>query len=401
MRTTAERQTVWSKTSVQFLYTHRNGRYYVRTFAGGKEKWTSLKTKLLVIAKNRMKEHVDAAQKQQQTGNTADVEGRMTFGKAMEAYREELSASDIQPNTKAYREAGLKLVLRSWDGIENLNVRRISSKMVVDWFRKFKAEAKPHVPHNAKSPVKNSTGASITTLKCALDAVRQVLDVAVSAGHLYANPARNPVVSDSCRRMFKAARRERAERGPMRLPSREQFVKLVESIRNAGVSDCRACADFVELIAYCGARKNEANHLKWEAIDFGSEKIFLGTTKNGDGRHVPMTDEMRLLLEKLRNQRGEVNGTDRVLLVKEAQGSIDTACEKIGVARFTTHALRHLFGTACLEAGVDVRTVAEWMGHKDKGALLLKTYTHVRQQHETEMIRKVRFAPLPVQAAAA
>jgi hypothetical protein len=45
----------------QFLYRHRNGRYYVRTFAGGKEKWTSLKTKLLTVARNRMKDHVDAA----------------------------------------------------------------------------------------------------------------------------------------------------------------------------------------------------------------------------------------------------------------------------------------------------------------------------------------------------
>jgi hypothetical protein len=40
-------ETVWKPTSVQFLYRHQNGRYYVRTFACGKEKWTSLKTTLL------------------------------------------------------------------------------------------------------------------------------------------------------------------------------------------------------------------------------------------------------------------------------------------------------------------------------------------------------------------
>jgi integrase len=89
------------------------------------------------------------------------------------------------------------------------------------------------------------------------------------------------------------------------------------------------------------------------------------------------------------------------LLVKEAQGFITSACQKLGIPRFTTHALRHLFGTACLEAGVDVRTVAGWLGHKDNGALLLKVYSHVRQQHEADMIRKVRFASVPTQAAAA
>jgi hypothetical protein len=43
-------------------------------------------------------------------------------------------------------------------------------------------------------------------------AVRQVLDVAVSGGHLYANPARNTSVTNAAKRMFKVTRRERAER---------------------------------------------------------------------------------------------------------------------------------------------------------------------------------------------
>lgn len=43
------------------------------------------------------------------------------------------------------------------------------------------------------------------------------------------------------------------------------------------------------------------------------------------------------------------------------------------------------------EAGIDVRTVAEWLGHKDHGALLLKTYSHVRAEHEREMVAKVSF----------
>lgn len=45
--TEPEKGSLWQLTKVQFLYRHRNGRYYVRTFAGGKEKWSSLKTVLL------------------------------------------------------------------------------------------------------------------------------------------------------------------------------------------------------------------------------------------------------------------------------------------------------------------------------------------------------------------
>ena len=133
---TAENETVWSPTQVQFLYGHKNGRYYVRTYAGGKGNGTSLRTKLLSVAKNRMKEHVEAVERHRTTGNSVEaVEavGKLTFGEAIHSYREQLAASDVRPNTKAYREAGVKLVLRSWGGVEALNVRRITSKTVEEW----------------------------------------------------------------------------------------------------------------------------------------------------------------------------------------------------------------------------------------------------------------------------
>jgi len=50
-----------------------------------------------------------------------------------------------------------------------------------------------------------------------------------------------------------------------------------------------------------------------------------------------------------------------------------------------------MFGTTCLEAGIDVRTVAGWMGHKDHGAHLLKAYTHVRADHEREVVPRAKF----------
>jgi hypothetical protein len=57
----SEQRSIWAPTKVQFLYKHLNERYYVRTYAGGKEKWTYLKTILLSVAGNRMREHLDAA----------------------------------------------------------------------------------------------------------------------------------------------------------------------------------------------------------------------------------------------------------------------------------------------------------------------------------------------------
>ena len=166
-----------------------------------------------------------------------------------------------------------------------------------------------------------------------------------------------------------------------------------------GWADCRAAADYVQFVAFCGARKNEAAHVHWSDVDTVRGTIRLRVTKNGEERTVPMTAEMRQLVARMKAERDNAGPTSPVLLVKEAQGFINSACKKMGIPRFTTHALRHLFGTACLEAGVDVRTVANWLGHKDNGALLLKVYSHVRHDHEAEMIGKVRFGTMTEPAA--
>lgn len=387
---TEKKSSPWKSTSLSQVYRHRNGRYYVRTYAGGKEKWASLKTTLLSVAKHRVKEHLDAADKLRASGKRAAT-GPLSFCEAAEIFRKQLEESEVRPNTKAFYEAGLKLVKRSWQDIGTTNVRRISAKDVESWLQTFVANAKPYVPVRAKSAARNSTGASLTTVKCAVGSLRMVLDVAVESGHLPTNPARHELVTAKLGKIAKNIKKARTARGDaLRIPSSKDFTKLVGAVRQAGVSDCKASADYIEFIAYCGARKNEAANVQWRDIDFSNGLVHLRVTKNGEERVVPMISEMRSLLERLAGERKNAEPSAPVLLVKDAQGFITSACKNIGIPRLTIHALRHLFGTSCLEAGVDVRTAAEWLGHKDKGALLLKIYSHVRADHEKEMAKKVR-----------
>jgi integrase len=55
--------------------------------------------------------------------------------------------------------------------------------------------------------------------------------------------------------------------------------------------------------------------------------------------------------------------------------------------------LRQLFATRCIESGVDIPTVSRWLGHKDGGALAMKVYGHLRNQHSASMAKLVNFAP--------
>jgi site-specific recombinase XerC len=61
------------------------------------------------------------------------------------------------------------------------------------------------------------------------------------------------------------------------------------------------------------------------------------------------------------------------------------------IPRITHRDLRHLFATRCIESGVDIPTVSRWLGHKDGGALAMRVYGHLRDQHSAEMAQKVTF----------
>jgi integrase len=53
------------------------------------------------------------------------------------------------------------------------------------------------------------------------------------------------------------------------------------------------------------------------------------------------------------------------------------------------HDLRHFFASHCLERGVDVPTVSRWLGHKDGGVLVLRTYGHLRDDHSLASVKKL------------
>jgi hypothetical protein len=54
--------------------------------------------------------------------------------------------------------------------------------------------------------------------------------------------------------------------------------------------------------------------------------------------------------------------------------------------------MRHLFITRCMELNIPVKTIADWVGHKDGGVLILQRYSHVRPAHSAEMADRVTFS---------
>lgn len=102
------------------------------------------------------------------------------------------------------------------------------------------------------------------------------------------------------------------------------------------------------------------------------------------------------LFRAMRARRADEPKDAKVFLVRECQHSMNRAAQKVEMDRITHHDLRHLFATACIESGIDIPTVSRWLGHKDGGALAMKTYGHLRNEHSAAAAKRVSFDPIPV-----
>lgn len=373
-------QHAWTKTNVPNLYRHANKRYYARIFIGGKEIWRSLKTTLKSIAEERIKDHVGEARQQRAADSTA-AKGNLTFGAALETYRQNFQRdAELAERTKHFREEGIQRLLKTWPGLDKLNVRKITLVMIREWALRMRSEGQPYIPKGANRPLRNSSGVSATAFNSALDALKHTLDIAVEAGYLFANPALDKRI-------------KRATPKPKRLvlPTTAQFQAIVHAIENAGCGECRAAAEMVRFLTYTGARHNEAIHVQWGDVDLERGRITLHKTKNGHPRDVPMIPECRRLIETMKRGNPSVSPTLPVLRVKACLGFLEKACQEVGAPRMTHHDLRHLFATTLIESGVDIPTVAKIMGHQDGGALAMKVYGHLRDEHAQSAMLKVSF----------
>jgi integrase len=168
-------------------------------------------------------------------------------------------------------------------------------------------------------------------------------------------------------------------------PTWEQFQAMVCYIRNNTINRrCAASGDFVEFMGLSGLGNGEVAELKVRDVDLARGTIWVRRQKTDTGFHIPIFPRLRPLVERLvRAQGGDPNA--KLVPISEAKHALESTCKALNYPHFTQRSLRRMFITDALEKGIDVKTIAEWQGHRDGGKLILDTYSHVRRPHHDRM----------------
>jgi integrase len=341
------------------------GVYYARVKTRGKLIRRSLDTNTWTTAKLKL---VDFLKEQQ---NPQNLRTAPPLTDALETYKGRLAGhTRLKPRSKEYRLLCIQKLTETWPEFLRLTIADITPDLCIKWAAALRKKLSPQYYNNVT------------------DTLRLILDVAIdsyveSGGKEMRNPMRQ-------------VSRARVPSREMKLPERDQFQKIVAAIRNGTSGWSSRAADLVEFLAYSGLRLNtEAQWVMWDDIDWQKGEVIVRgnpetRTKNWEIRRIPILPDMEPLLRRMAFERNG-GATGKVLEIDRCPESLARACKAAKASRLRHHDLRHLFATRCIESGVDIPTVARWLGHKDGGALAMKTYGHLRNEHSQAMAKKVKF----------
>jgi len=102
-----------------------------------------------------------------------------------------------------------------------------------------------------------------------------------------------------------------------------------------------------------------------------------------------------LLISHLRNLKKDSNSvyvvasdSDKLISVRAYQRSFELFLKRLHIPHKGFHSLRHTFATRALECGMDVKTLAEILGHTN-AMITLNRYSHSLLNYKIEMMNKL------------
>ena len=177
----------------------------------------------------------------------------------------------------------------------------------------------------------------------------------------------------------------------------DQAKRLIESIDGTTLRD-RTARAILELLYSSGLRLSELVELKVAGYQAGRGVVKV-MGKGGKDRLVPVGDAASLAITDYLatrwQEQGDYTPADPLFTGKngkkidkrQVQRLVGEACARAGDSRRVgPHALRHSFATGMLEAGADLLSIAEMLGHSSLSTT--QKYTHLTVDHLRQVHRQ-------------
>ena len=137
--------------------------------------------------------------------------------------------------------------------------------------------------------------------------------------------------------------------------------------------------------------KEQYVRIDWPCVDLARKDLHVPQSKNGKGRHIPLNDAARIAFESLHQQTvGEgavpIRVEGPIFVGRDGKRLLSSrhwfprAVRMAGLTNFTWHDLRHSFASRLVMADVDIRTVADLLGHRT--LTMTMRYTHLAPEHK-------------------
>ena len=233
---------------------------------------------------------------------------------------------------------------------------------------------------------------------------------------------------------------QRIEKKAHRLINREDLALFGQAALTASKNGTQF-ADYIRLLALCGAREQETIKLRWDDVDFDHRLLTIGAdadTKNREARRVDFNPELEAHLKAMEArrvpdskwlfpspQRGKNDDRaktfrEALLLTRAVSGCICPSCKQIQFGNKTPeacpkckgtrlefkervlpehlqklgfHDCRHHFISFSVMSGIDFLTIARWVGHKDGGVLIGRVYRAFDQRTRAGPSRPAQLRP--------
>lgn len=192
-------------------------------------------------------------------------------------------------------------------------------------------------------------GLKLTTVNKYVQILSKLFTCGVKWGYLKENPCRG--IKKYSEEPFRRTR----------VLSREEEAELFKAIVPEYLES------LVRIFLNTGLRRQELFKLTWDDVDFRRRQLYIRETKTSKSRYIPMNETVCTELRELNRNR-----KDEGLVFKSpktGKGFVDIrrafygACRRAKIRNLLLLDLRRTFATRLLEAGADIITVQQLLGH--------------------------------------